>query len=90
MNVTIEYDGAYPNLCAGKLIVFIDDIRWEFPDYCLISGGSVSFDSDWNAEVYHGEWEIETWPKDFPEDLKPLVLEKVNEEIPQGCCGGCI
>lgn len=88
--MTIKYDGAYPNLCSGNLIVIIDDKEWVFPNYCLSSGGSVSFDSDWNETVADGEWAITDWPKDFPEEYKNDVLEAVNSEISHGCCGGCV
>ncbi len=88
--ITVKYDGAYPNLCAGKLIVTIEDKVWVFPDYCLSSGGSVSFDEDWNPEVTEGFWSISQWPKDFPELLKDDVTYAVNSSIPYGCCGGCI
>ena len=89
--IEIAYDGSYPNLCRGELIVTINDEKeWIFPDYCLSSGGDVSFDDDWNEDVTEGEWSIEEWPKNFPEDKKEAVLEAVNETVPFGCCGGCV
>ena len=92
MNIKIEYDGDYPCLCAGHLKVWIDDKLWDFGKYVLLSRGSVTHDEDWNFEVEEGEWSIPDykWPKDFPEHLKEKVIEKINEEIPHGCCGGCI
>jgi len=86
----IKYDGAYPNLCAGTLIVIINEKEWIFPSYCMSSGGSVSFDSDWCGNVTSGEWDISEWPEGFPEELKQDVLDTVNSEISYGCCGGCI
>ncbi len=56
----------------------------------MSSGGSVSFDSNWCEHVSHGSWSISEWPEGFPEDLKADVLEAVNCEISQGCCGGCV
>jgi hypothetical protein len=88
--IRIEYDGRWPNLCSGKLVVTIDGERWEFPSYCLSSGGSVSFDSDWNEHVSSGSWEIKEWPRNFPEQLKNVVRCAVNAEIDYGCCGGCV
>lgn len=92
MNIKIEYDGKYPCLCMGHLKVWIDDKLWEFGKFVLSSGGCVTHDEDWNFEVEEGEWSIPdySWPKDFPEHLKEKVIEKINEEIPHGCCGGCI
>lgn len=88
--IKVFYDGRYPNLCSGSLRVEIDGKEWVFPENCLISGGDVSFDGDWNEEVSEGDWEISEWPKDFPEDLKVSVLSEVNKNIPYGCCGGCV
>jgi len=90
MNITIKYDGAYPNLCSGKLLVTIDGKKWIFPDYCLSSGGSVWFSKDWDEHVESGPWKINEWPKNFPVKYKVAVLDAVNSEIRHGCCGGCV
>jgi len=90
MSIKVQYDGSYPNLCSGKLILTIDNKRWVFPDYCLSSGGSVSFDEDWQEDVTSGPWAISEWPEGFPEDLKEAAEDAVNAEIDWGCCGGCI
>ena len=90
MEIIVEYNGAYPNLCSGKLIVTIDRQRYVFPDYCLVSGGSVWFDENWDEHVETGEWSIDKWPENFPEELKGAVVEAINENIPHGCCGGCV
>jgi hypothetical protein len=71
----ISYDGGYPNLCGGTLIMSIDSVEIEFPSCCLSSGGGVSFDEDW---------------QDFPDELKEEALRLVNDNIPQECCGGCV
>lgn len=90
MKIKIEYDGAFPNLCSGHLKVWIDDKLWDFGKYCLLSGGNIQRDDDWNMWAVSGEWSITDWPKGFPEELKDKVLEEINSEIPWGCCGGCI
>jgi len=91
MNIKISYDGKYPNLCSnGDLVIIIDDVEWKFPDGCLESGGSVTFDADWNSDVSSGPWSINKWPKNFPENLKEIVLEAINDQIEYGCCGGCV
>lgn len=90
MDIKVKYNGSYPNLCSGKLIVIIDGVSWEFPPYCLRSGGGVSFDENWNENVWQGEWSISDWPEEFLEELKEVVLDAVNEQIKHGCCGGCI
>lgn len=87
--IEIKYDGEYPNLCMGHLIVIVDGIEYDFGEYCLSSGGSVTFDEEWNETVTKGEWSVD-FPENFPCDLKEEVLDKINEEIPHGCCGGCV
>ena len=95
MNMTIEYNGKYPNLCSGELKVTISNSEitrankeWNF-GHCLSSGGGINPNYE---DTYSGPWNIcsEYFPKDFPEELRAAVIEKVNEEIRHGCCGGCI
>lgn len=90
MEIKIEYDGKYPCLCMGHLIVWIDDVKWDFGRYSLSSGGHIHRNENWDMWATEGEWSIDEFPKDFPNELKELVLLKINEEIPHGCCGGCI
>lgn len=92
-NIKIQYDGEYPNLCSGHLEVWIDGKYYDFGKHVLNSGGSVSFDEDWNGEVCEGNWEFSSFtdfPKDFPMEYKDDLLKVINEEIPHGCCGGCL
>ena len=86
----ISYNGKYPNLCRGTLIMELDGKDITFPEYCLSSGGYVRFDEEWNEYVGSGEWTINDFPKDFPEELKMYAEELVNENIDPGCCGGCV
>lgn len=79
--IKIEYDGKYPNLCSGNLIVIIDDKKWQFPRRCLRSGGEIN----WSE----GDWEVLCWPEEFPENLKAVVVTEINKQIPPGCCRGC-
>ena len=90
MNIRIEYEGCYPNLCSGDLVVFVDGTRYIFPKYCLSSGGSVSFDSNWGEIIEEGPWSISDWPEDVSEELKQDIIDAVNSQIPLGCCGGCV
>ena len=90
MDIKIDYDGNYPNLCSGDLIVTIDGKEWKFPKYCMVSGGSVWFDNDWGEHVTRGPWSIDKWPEDFPYEFKNKVIDAINDEIHHGCCGGCV
>lgn len=85
----VSYDGAYPNLCTGQLVLKINGQVREFSRHCLQSGGTVWFDNDWNEHIENGRWSIDP----LPEDLEPLrkeIEECINENIPHGCCGGCV
>ena len=35
----ISYDGGYPNLCSGTLVMKLGRKKITFPEYCLSSGG---------------------------------------------------
>lgn len=54
----VFYDGAYPNLCSGTLVLAINGDKIVFPNYCLSSGGRVSFGPDLQENVSKGRWTI--------------------------------
>lgn len=90
----ISYTGRYPCLCSGELTLEIDGVkhtfgyaRWcEFPHFWN-SGGYISND----YEAIEGEWEIdvECLPEQF-RDVAEEIDKVFNENVPYGCCGGCI
>ena len=86
----VSYDGKYPNLCMGTLILSIDGKNIKFPPFCLSSGGNAYFDSDGNDYIDHGPWDISKYPEGFPEKLKKKAVSLVNENVSPGCCGGCL
>jgi hypothetical protein len=88
--ILIEYSGAYPNLCSGKLVATIDGKRWEFPDGCMSPGGSEWIDDNLDRHVEKGPWSISDWPQGFPEELKDELTAAVNENVTWGICGGCV
>lgn len=90
--VRVEYDGEYPCLCAGHLQVWVGDDYYDFGDHCLCSGGCICHDEDWDMWAEEGDWSIDETkiPKDFPMEYKDLLIDVINQEIPHGCCGGCI
>lgn len=87
-----SYDGTYPNLCSGTLVISIDDVQFKFKQGALRSGGSVSFDENWSENVSSGPWTISEWPKGIPKDkkLRDAIIKLVNDNILWGCCGGCV
>lgn len=81
----VSYDGHYPCLCSGTLVLRIDGKIVELKG-CLVSGGELSEDY---SEAYQDKWSIDL----LPEELKPLkdiITDLVNENVEFGCCGGCI
>jgi hypothetical protein len=86
----VSYNGAWPNLCSGTLVLRLDGKQIVFPEYCLSSGGSVSFTADWDEVVTSGSWSISEFPKGFPDALKQEAVRIVNNNVSFGCCGGCV
>jgi hypothetical protein len=84
----VSYNGAYPNLCSGALVLSVDGVQMD--GFRLSSGGSVSFDDDWNENVSRGPWSISDFPDGFPEDIKSEAEAVVNAHVDCGCCGGCV
>jgi len=57
------------------------------------SGGGVTFDEEWQEDVSRGDWELMFDEKDYPAeiaDAMPELIRVFNENVPQGCCGGCV
>lgn len=98
----ISYTGRYPNLCSGILTLEIDGEIATFgygfkskdkPKYDKFwsSGGCVSFDEHWNANVDGGSWVIDV--NELPEKYRKYAMEideVFNDNVPWGCCGGCL
>ena len=90
-NITVKYDGEYPNLCRGNLVIIVNNDEYDFGQYNLSSGGSAYFTNNYSKKhVTHGPWSVSEWPKNFPEYLKEEVLDAINNQISHGCCGGCL
>lgn len=83
----VSYNGAYPNLCSGELVLCIDGKEVSLGS-CLCSGGYVTFDDDWCEHVGHGEWSVDV-PEEFAQ-YADEITEVVNDNVPWGCCGGCV
>jgi hypothetical protein len=90
MAKVISYDGGYPNLCAGELVV--EHKGQEYTLHSLVSGGSVSFDGDWIEHVTTGRWGVHSWPTELQDDsaAQAEIIEAINNKVPYGCCGGCV
>ena len=87
----VSYDGSYPNLCSGQLVITVDGEEYTFPKFSLRSGGSCSCSSE-SEEVTYGSWYIDwdTVGFFFTAEEKKRITDIVNENVIPGCCGGCI
>ena len=87
----VSYDGEYPNLCGGTLVLSVDGNVCE-TWYCLESGGGWDVDESGEEHVSTGPWKLYKWKFDeyFTRSEMEEIERLVNENIPWGCCGGCI
>ena len=102
----LSYDGHFPNLCSGELILRIDGKIHSFyyrnalkddrdPEFMhsafWSSGGTAYIDDESIEHVDYGPW---TFNVDrLPDFLKPHateVFDVFSANVPEGCCGGCI
>lgn len=89
----VSYNGEFPNLCSGLLVVKIDGKEVKFGG-CnhkrfWRSGGSVKSDDNWNMWTEQGEWELGRIEDEF-KDVAEELIRVFNENVEHGCCGGCI
>lgn len=89
----ISYDGKWPNLCRGILVIEKEGKRYELKNI-LISGGRCYFTDNYtNSHIEKGKWSI--YGNKLPRELQNVqdVMEikyLVNENVTWGCCGGCL
>lgn len=87
----VSYTGKWPALCMGTLTFKVNDKQYEIRN--LIAGGETGFKHGYSGEPYirKGPWSL--YEDSLPDELKPckrLITKMVNENVEQGCCGGCI
>lgn len=97
----MSYTGKYPSLCMGILTLKIDGEIVTFGnsfsnkvDYHKFwaTGGSCGFSSGFpEGYANRGEWLI--YESELPTEYKAYAAEienVFNENVPHGCCGGCL
>lgn len=91
----VSYTGEYPNLCTGDLTLRVNGKEYFFDQYkdrFWASGGSYGSTNDYkDSYCDNGEWVIDA--NKLPDELKQYAFEidvVINENIPYGCCGGCL
>ena len=83
----VSYNGRYPNLCSGQLVLKIDGETVDSIRLC--SGGSVWFGSNWSERVEQGDWAADNIPTKY-ENLYDEIVSVINDNVYKGCCGGCV
>ena len=87
----VSYDGAYPNLCSGTLVLSVDGENIS-ADFCLMSEGEAGVILGGEERIIKGPWRVKFWRFEkvltFPEMAR--ITELVNQNVEWGCCGGCI
>lgn len=94
----ISYDGEFPNLCSGELILEINNKEYRFGknyyenknnlEGFWTSGGGIGYE----YEPFQGPWNLVWEDSYYPEEIrkyKDILIEVFNENVPHGCCGGC-
>lgn len=86
----ISYDGRYPNLCSGELVLEVNGkvYKWERYSGFMRSGGGLNpnYEGSWQ-----GEWKVDY--SQIPDEIKEYaneIDECINDNVQHGCCGGCI
>ena len=84
----VSYSGKYPNLCRGELVVKIDGETVNLGK-CLCSGGECGLTAECEDYVTQGAWKIDELP-DAYEKYRKEIEKVANDNVPHGCCGGCL
>lgn len=98
----VDYTGEFPCLCSGEVTLKIDGYVVEFcryksdsektgkPYLSLTSGGRCYFDDECNDHVIDGPWSIDLDPRYAELEDEIFEVININNNIPWGCCGGCL
>ena len=83
----VSYDGEYPNLCSGELVLKINGEERNL-GRCLVSGGCAGVDDNLDDFCITGEWSVDL--PDYLKEYEAQITSIVNKNVRYGCCGGCI
>jgi len=85
----VSYDGAWPALCLGTLVIKVDGKEYQLRGLC--SGGSCGFSDDYvESFITKGPWSISLYEYPELEPYREEIEMVINENVEQGCCGGCL
>nr|DAK93233.1 MAG TPA: hypothetical protein [Caudoviricetes sp.] len=75
----VSYDGEFPNLCRGTLVIEVDGEEWRLRRVLRSKMGC----------GFGGGWSL----RSLPDELEPYreeIKRCVNDNVEHGCCGGCL
>jgi len=100
MDIEVEFDGEYPNVCHGKLRVIENGIViYETKKYVFESTGSAKVTKKCKSIIKQGvlEWcdddeynRFLNFVNNHPDKERILAKVKLVMESVKVCCGGCI
>jgi len=85
--IEVTYDGAYPNACAGRLLIKQDGEVIYDERHCCHSTGGVWFDKDGDEHVESGELVWNDRDQHSAEIGEAVYALLCGVRV---CCGGCI
>ena len=87
----LSYEGPTWCWCRGTLECDIDGKHYRFEPFWE-SGGTITCDNEDNYYAIEGDWLLNKnyIPKGITVEMAEAVIDAMNEQIPKGCCGGCI
>lgn len=93
----ISYNGEYPALCKGSLVLeingetirFGEDIDDNYESFWTTGGEAVNNKTE--SHVYKRPWRVDQakLPPQYVA-LKKEIEDALNNGVPWGCCGGCL
>lgn len=86
MKIEVFYDGKYPNVCLGCLIIKIDGKEIYNKEHrCYSTGSIVWLDDNWNIGSGKLVWDD---AKYFSKEIQKAVSDELKKM--KVCCGGCV
>lgn len=90
----VSYTGKWPSLCEGVLTLRIEGKEYVFGGY-----DDNSYDDFWlpggqcfsTYSATKGPWQVNK--EELPKELQKYadeIRDVMNDNIPYGCCGGCL
>jgi len=89
----VSYSGGASSLCIGTLVLKVCDKEYKwYSREIMHTGGCCGFcDDDFSEFTEEDEWLVYYYA--IPDEIRKFAAEidwVINQNIPFGCCGGCL